>query len=411
MAITYPVTGVGTSGILTTSFTLTIPTVAVNDILLLGITCRDSVGDPIVTDDDTGGNTWAKIISGNNGTSLAAVYWKRATSATSAKTITVDDNAADATTSICGALLIARGVDTGATPYANGSYESNVSTNETHAGFTPGANGAGIVLCVFNATNDIEPDTFACTDPGALTAGTQYGESTGGSDCSVEFGAGVQTTANATGNLTWGQVDAASMSIVFSLTAVAASATSGLVSWSELETPNAPTAGVVSWSELEIPAAPTAGIVSWSELETPTAPTAGVVSWSELEVPGVETAGVVSWAELQVPDFATPTAGIVSWSELEVPTALTAGVVSWSELEIPTAPTAGVVSWGELEVPIAPTAGIVSWAELEAPGVLTAGLISWTELETPEVASTEAPLSLRLLIAVTPITSVNECWR
>ena len=219
MAISYPVTGVGTSGNLTTSCTVVIPTVAVDDILFLAITCVNSTGDPIVTDDDVTGNLWAKILSGNNGTSLSAVYWKRATSATSAKTITVLDNAVDATTSICAALGIARGVDTGATPYANASYESNASGDEAHAGFTPGTNNAGIVLCVFNATNDLDTTTHACTDPGALDLYNISGASTGGTDCTAEIAADIQTTAAATGNFSWAQTNAASMSIAFSLTA------------------------------------------------------------------------------------------------------------------------------------------------------------------------------------------------
>lgn len=227
MAITYR-TGVGLSSTTAaTSFTLTIPAaVAADDILLLAITCRDSLGDPIVTDDDSAGNAWAKLLSGNNGTSLAAVYWKRATSATASKTVTVNDNAGDATTSICGALLPAVGVDTGATPYADATFQANASGTDAHTGFTPGANGAGIVLCVFNATNDLDPASLACTDPGALTAGSIYGESTAGSDCSAEIGAGVQTTAAATGNLTWTQTNAATMSIALSLTAAVVAASS-----------------------------------------------------------------------------------------------------------------------------------------------------------------------------------------
>jgi len=196
----------------TTSLTITIPTVSVDDILILHLVNRDATADPTVTDDDTGGNAWAKIISGNDGTSNASVWWKRATSATSAKTIT----ASGFTGSCAGGLAVFSGVDTGATPYENASYESNASNNEAHAGFTPSVDNCRIFLCVFNATNDIQSASFSSTNPGALTQNVSV-RSTGGLDCETEMASANQTTATATGNLTWSQANAASMSIVFAL--------------------------------------------------------------------------------------------------------------------------------------------------------------------------------------------------
>lgn len=200
------------SGNPTTSFTITIPTVAVDDILILAATNKAATADPTVTDNDTGGNAWAKVISGNNGTGNLSVWWKRATSATSAKTIT----ASGFTNSCSGVLHVWRGCSKASTPYASATYETNASANESHAGFTPALDGCPVFLAVGNATNDIAVTNMACTSPGTLA---HFAEklSTGGTDCSCALGSDDQVTAGATGNFTWSQTDAASMSITFYL--------------------------------------------------------------------------------------------------------------------------------------------------------------------------------------------------
>lgn len=90
MAITVGTSTV-TSGATTTSFTLVINSgVVAGDILVLCATNRDATADPTVTDDDSGGNTWTKLSNQNADTNGAGtVWWKRATSGTASKTITV----------------------------------------------------------------------------------------------------------------------------------------------------------------------------------------------------------------------------------------------------------------------------------------------------------------------------------
>jgi hypothetical protein len=61
-------------------------------------------------------------------------------------------------------------------------------------------------------------------------------------------------------------------------------------------------AGIISWAEMEVPNAARRGSVSWAELETPTAARRGQLSWAEMQVPNAARRGLVAWAELEVPD-------------------------------------------------------------------------------------------------------------
>lgn len=96
------------------------------------------------------------------------------------------------------------------------------------------------------------------------------------------------------------------------------------------------------------------------------------------------TRGLVSWVELETPNApASPTRGLVSWTELQAPFQATRGRISWAEVELPLAPTRALISWGEVEAPTVPTRGLASWAAFEAPLAPTRGLISWVELQVP----------------------------
>jgi len=121
-----------------TSFTFTLGTVGVDDILIVCATCRDVTTAPTVTDDDTGGNTWQSIMSRNNGTSHASVWWKRATSGTSEKTITVAHASA---TSMAGTCSNFSGVTTVDPPYAHVAGGTNASGTETARGLPPQKTG------------------------------------------------------------------------------------------------------------------------------------------------------------------------------------------------------------------------------------------------------------------------------
>src|SRR5687768_14735026 len=74
----------------TTGFSVTVPAdVVADDLLFLVVTSRDSTGAGTlgVTDNDTGGNAWSKI--GNSTDHKATLWYKRATSGSASKTVTV----------------------------------------------------------------------------------------------------------------------------------------------------------------------------------------------------------------------------------------------------------------------------------------------------------------------------------
>ncbi len=209
MTITLVGTAAVPTGNPTTSFTVGIQSqVVANDILILSVTNRDADAAPSVTDNDTGGNTWARLESG---TGCLTVWWKRATSATASKTITVSG----LTGSSSGVLCAFNGCRLG-TPYEAVSYENNASANESHAAITTSRDGAWVVLAIGNDSNDLATDTQAATSPSTIT---ERGEklSTGGSDCSNTLCAAEKTTAGSTGTITWAQVDGASCSCAFAL--------------------------------------------------------------------------------------------------------------------------------------------------------------------------------------------------
>ena len=194
----------------TTSFTVTIPSSTLtDDVLFLTVTNRGSTADPTVTDDDTGGNAWAKVNAGLHNGSL---WWKRATSGTASKTVTVSG----LTNSSAGVLKVFSGALLTGNPYSNVSTEDNASANETHAGFTPDEADEMICAAIANYSNDLAVTALACTNPGVLSQVEKL--STGGSDCGSAFGHALQIGGpTATGNFTWAQTDRANTSITWGI--------------------------------------------------------------------------------------------------------------------------------------------------------------------------------------------------
>lgn len=201
----------------TTGFTVVIDAaVAANDLLFLALTSRDSTGAGTlaVTDNDTGGNAWAKI--GNSTDHKATLWYKRATSATAGKTVTV----ANAVGSSTGVLKAFSGAATGATPYTNIVVETNASADETHAGFTPTNANSMVCASVHNYANDNAVTSLSFATLGATTMTEKL--STGGSDCATAFGHAIQSGGpTATGNLTWAQTDGTTYSIVWAVSPLA----------------------------------------------------------------------------------------------------------------------------------------------------------------------------------------------
>jgi hypothetical protein len=215
MAVTFVSSAVPT-GNPTTSFTITIPTVAVNDLLILANTNGGATTAPTVTDNDTGGNAWAEKSSA---AAEGRLFWKRATSATSAKTITSSGN----TNSCSGVLFVLRGAIVTGDPFDFFVPEENASANEVSAGGTTSVNGCYVGLSVHNGASngDVNVTSPATTSPGALT---DFAEklSTGGVDCACAMAGRAQASAGATGNFTWAQTDLATTSHAFAIKPVAA---------------------------------------------------------------------------------------------------------------------------------------------------------------------------------------------
>jgi CBS domain-containing protein len=212
------------TGNTTTSVGIVIPASTVaNDIVIAAFVNGGSTADATVADDE-GAGTWAKILSGDDGTSNLSVWWKRASANTASKTVT----ASSMTNSCTGVVSVYSGALTSGNPYAGHTFENNISGNESHAAITPTVNGSMVILVV-GQQPDIAIDTEAATSPAVLI---ERGEhlSTGGLDCSVALASEVQVTAGTTGALTWAQTNAATMSIAFYLTPeVAASGLSATV--------------------------------------------------------------------------------------------------------------------------------------------------------------------------------------
>lgn len=197
-----------------TSTTITIPTVAVDDIGVIIVSISNTATAPTVTDNDSGGNTWTKIDEVTGAADNASIWWKRMTSASSAKTVTVSQASAD---SMSAGLTVFRGVTTAATPYEAFSKEANASGNETHASITTLTDNAMVVFAIGESDNNAVSSVAAANDPpGGLTTGVTHSSNAGG-DTGVGIYYDTLATAGATGAVTWSMTDATSGTFLFGL--------------------------------------------------------------------------------------------------------------------------------------------------------------------------------------------------
>jgi hypothetical protein len=201
----------------TTSDTITIPAgTATGESLFVYVTSRDhtsATGYVSVTDDDSGGNAWARSSENPDASRKSTLWWKRATAATASKTITITGAVGSIT---CGVSVFS-GAATSVVPYTNIVAEDNASANETHAGFTPDIAGSALCFAVSNYNNDNAVSNVAGATIGSFGAdGGRYQKlSTGGSDCANTLYAidGTDVTPPATGAITWSQTNGVSTSI------------------------------------------------------------------------------------------------------------------------------------------------------------------------------------------------------
>ena len=196
-----------------TELTITIPaSTQIDDILILSLENGGAVDNPTVTDNDTGGNTWALVIEQNGSTDEVTIWWKRATSGTAGKTIT----ASGFTDSCAGSCSVYRGCITSGNPYEQQVGESNGLFDTSMIGITPTVNGAMVCLTVGTGSGNNSITDPSCTDPGALTSRADVGSS-GGSGCRIMHASREQTTAAATGDFTWTISTNDSASVAFNL--------------------------------------------------------------------------------------------------------------------------------------------------------------------------------------------------
>lgn len=211
MAIALRGAAVTPTGNPSTGFSVTIPSAVVaGDVGFITVTSRDNLNPllgPTISDNDTGGNAWAVLLQSLDG--KATTWWKRATSGTASKSVTI----ASAVGSCSGVMKWFSGVDAGATPYTNAVEESNASGDESHAGFTPGT-GSMCCAAVFNYNNDNSVTNLSFATIGLTTATEKT--SNAGNDCANIFGHAPLSSAS-TGTLTWSQTDGVTYSHVWAI--------------------------------------------------------------------------------------------------------------------------------------------------------------------------------------------------
>ena len=212
----------------TTTTTITIPSdVVAGDILVVAATNRDADASPTVVDDDSGGNTWLEIkrqAAGTNGSGSA--WWKRATSGTASKTITIDGM----TDSMAAGVAVWSGCLSSGTPYAQVFGEAHASADETNNAIAntfamhPGAQG---VFTIHNTANDVANVSSGTLSTNAGLSTSTFTEhfdhlSAGGNDCQCSLSSGKlvdATTSRAElfNTIAWSQTNGTAASIFFVL--------------------------------------------------------------------------------------------------------------------------------------------------------------------------------------------------
>lgn len=201
-----------------TAFSLTIPSgTQTGDLLYLLMVSRDhtaGTGFPTCTDNDTGGNLWARYAASAD--RKLQVYAKIATSGTASKTVTVNGSVGSTT----GGLSVFSGVNTavGSIGMTGSAVEAHISGAESATEWTDiGEIGTYVVFGLINATNDtgIEVTNAAGTKAGDLEPELWSAISTGGNDCySIFFGKMRTVNDLNNGTVTWSQTDSATITVV-----------------------------------------------------------------------------------------------------------------------------------------------------------------------------------------------------
>jgi hypothetical protein len=192
------------SSLATSGGTMVIPSSATSgyyaEVLITSRGHDNTIAVPTCTDNDTGGNTWT--LEGSVNARKGHHYWKRLTSGSAGKTVTISG----CTNSAAAGLDMFSGVTLSGNPISNWSTDlvEGVDAKQM-SGFTPDYANSMIRMAVFNNTNDIAVTDMACTVPGSLEPEYFECRSTGGSDCAVISAGGLQSGQSDTGTFSWTQ--------------------------------------------------------------------------------------------------------------------------------------------------------------------------------------------------------------
>lgn len=217
----------------TTTFSITLPTTAANDLILLEF-CHRGTGDGTIAGTYTG-PAFALQHSQLFATSAFSgkLYWSRASGNHAGETVT----GASLTDSCAAIVTVYRDVIATGNPFTGAATivgEQNASGNETQAEITTLVANCMVCLTVLNSP-DLAVAGQTATNPATLIERAER-LSTGGTDASVAHASEVRTTAGATGALNWTQTNAASGSYAFALqprAALGAAIDQTVTAWSD----------------------------------------------------------------------------------------------------------------------------------------------------------------------------------
>lgn len=211
MAVSFVTNALGPTSS-TTSFSITLPTTQLGDLIIVEFAHRG-------TGNGTQTGTFPETLSLKHSQLFASsafsgkTYWARATGDHVGQTV----GFSGLTNSCAGILTLYRGALSSGDPLAGATIvgEENASGNETQAEITTIEDNCWVVLVVVNSP-DLAVATQACTSPGTLTERAER-LSTGGTDSSIAHASAEKASAGATGALTWAQTDAASGSWAYAI--------------------------------------------------------------------------------------------------------------------------------------------------------------------------------------------------
>ncbi len=207
-----PVSNVIAAGNPTTSFSLTVPAVSPNHLMILEFAHRGTNNGVFSGNGATGWNFKHQQLFATS-TFAGLTYWKRAAGDEQGQVVTVNN----LVNACAGGMTIYSGALTVGDALADATIvgEQNASGNETQAGITTSNNGAMVVLVVVNSP-DVAVSSQAATSPVSLTTRMEK-LSTGGTDASINHSSEIKGAAGATGNFTWAQTNGASGSYAYAI--------------------------------------------------------------------------------------------------------------------------------------------------------------------------------------------------